>query len=362
MKIVSITWNSYIPLLLKAGEALGLDLKTYSSRTIEDKPEKLEEALKACENADIVLLYYTSGSFWDELGPRLEALKKNGEGPSPSVVCTGHDPYFWTLSSVDPEIAATSYLYFAYNGEENLRSLLNYLRYRVCGEGFLPAPPKELAWDGLFHPKTEKWFSDLDTYLDWYGPSPGKNVGILISRTAWVNRDLRVESSLIRELENRGLNVIPVFAYSLEDRELGTRAMGRVIEDYFMRDGKPIIDCLIKLTPFLIEGPQGAEKAQGGEKPGLLKTLDVPLLQPIVSSYMTVEEWESSAGLGNDIAWYVAMPEFEGAIEPLIIGGGRQLEHYVEHVPIEERCARLAARVLKLLKLREKPASEKTII
>lgn len=368
MKIVSITWNSYIPSLLKAGEALGIEIKAYSSRILEEDPQKLESVLQECEAVELVLLYYTSSTFWDEFTPGLEALMRSREiaGKSPiHVVCTGHDPYIWTQSSTNPEIAATCYLYFAYNGEENLVNLLRYLQHELFGIGTPAEPPEKLAWEGLFHPEAESWFSNRQAFLDWYKPraSSGKTVGLLVSRTAWVNRDLLVETALIRELEARGLNVVPVFAYSLQDEELGTRSMGQVIEAYFMQEGQPVIDCLIKFTPFLIESRQGVENdpLRAGKSQSLLKKLDVPLLQPIVSSYMTVEEWESSPGLGSDIAWYVAMPEFEGAIEPVILGAGRQLEHYVEHIPIEDRCGRLAARVRKLMELRAKPPSEKKI-
>lgn len=358
MKIVSITWNSYIPPLLKAGKKLGFEIEAYSSRTLEEEPEKLETLMKSCETADLALLYYTSGSFWDELNLKLETIKEKVP-----VICTGHDAYFWTKSSVNPEIAAKAYLYFTYNGEENLTNLLNYLRHEVFGEGPIAPLPKNIAWDGLFHPDAETWFSKLEDYLEWYKASPGKTVGLLVSRTAWINGDLKVENALIRELEKRGIRVIPAFAYSIQDDELGTKALGEVVEEYFMPGGTPIIDCLIKLTPFLIKGRQGkdSDPTIAGEGLDLLKKLNVPLIQPIISSYMTVEDWEKSPGLGSDIAWYIAMPEFEGAVEPLLIGAGKKLENYVEHVPIAERCFKLAARISKFIELRNKPASEKKI-
>lgn len=403
MKIVSITWNSYIPPLLKAGKKLGFEIEAYSSRTLEEEPEKLETVIKSCETADIALLYYTSGSFWDELNLKLETIKEKTP-----VVCTGHDAYLWTKSSVKPEIAAKAYLYFTYNGEENLINLLKYLRHEVFKEGSIAPPPKNIAWDGLFHPDAEVWFSNVKDYLDWYETipektnlgkvnsekttqekanseetnlenttpektnleevtpekvTPEKTVGLLVSRTAWINGDLKVENALIRKLENLGIRVIPAFAYSINDEELGTKSLGEVVEEYFMPGGTPIIDCLIKLTPFLIKGKQeiGNDSSTAGDGPDLLKKLNVPLIQPIISSYMTVEDWEKSPGLGSDIAWYIAMPEFEGAVEPLLIGGGKKLENYVEHVPIAERCSKLAARVSKLIELRKKPVSEKKI-
>jgi cobaltochelatase CobN len=101
----------------------------------------------------------------------------------------------------------------------------------------------------------------------------------------------------------------------LKDKELGTKGMKEVIQEYFIKDGKTLIDCLVKLSPFFIMSTKGStvnssDCAEQGT--GLLKELDVPLIQPIASSYMTLEEWEKSNGLSNDIGWSVALPEFEG--------------------------------------------------
>lgn len=39
---------------------------------------------------------------------------------------------------------------------------------------------------------------------------------------------------------------------------------------------------------------------------------------------MTVEEWQESMGLSTEIGWSVALPEFEGGIEPIMIGAGKK--------------------------------------
>lgn len=358
MKIVSITWNSYIPLLYRAAQKLGLEVEAFSSRTLENNPEKIDEALIACENADLVLLYHTSNAFWDELDARIEVIKKRVP-----VVCMGNDPYYWTLSSVKPDIAAKAYLYIAYNGEENIVNLLQYVRREIFGLDLAVEAPKKVAWEGLYHPDAKKDHENIEEYLRWKSPIPGKNVGILISRTTWINNDLEIENTLIRAFESRGLSVIPVFSYSLKDEELGTKGMKEVIREFFMIDGKPIIDCLVKLSPFFIMSTKESMGNSGCAEKGadLLKEIDVPVIQPIASSYMTFEEWEKSNGLTNDIGWSVALPEFEGVIEPMLIGAGRPAENYVEHAPIEERCLKLAARIEKWLTLRSKPASEKKI-
>ncbi|MBC7219815.1 MAG: cobaltochelatase subunit CobN, partial [Hadesarchaea archaeon] len=93
----------------------------------------------------------------------------------------------------------------------------------------------------------------------------------------------------------------------------------------------------------------------------LLKRLNVPVFEPIISYHMTLEEWESSIGLSNDIGWSVAMPEFEGVIEPIIIGAGGRHDEYIERAPIRERCERLAMRVRRWIELARKPVSQRRV-
>jgi len=57
---------------------------------------------------------------------------------------------------------------------------------------------------------------------------------------------------------------------------------------------------------------------------------------------MTLDEWENSIGLSNDIGWAVAMPEFEGMIEPIIISAGSKQGDFEERTPIIDRCAKLS--------------------
>lgn len=47
MKIASVMWNSYVPMVLKANEGVGFELKIFSNRTLEENPARVEEALKA---------------------------------------------------------------------------------------------------------------------------------------------------------------------------------------------------------------------------------------------------------------------------------------------------------------------------
>ena len=358
MKIVSITWNSYIPTLLEAAEERGIELEAYYSKILEENPEEAEKVLSACEHADAIFIYHVANPFWEEFYEKLEPLKTRIP-----VICVGSNPSSFTLSSVKIEIAATCFSYIIYGGKENFGNMLCYLLKEVFGAKIEVNPPVKIPWDGLYHPDAWEMFSSLRDYLNWHGPLQDKTVGLLISRTSWVNNDLEVEETLIRDFENLGLSVIPVFAYSLKDEELGSRGMNEVIEAYFMENGKTVIDALVKLSPFFIMSSKNKEDESSCAAKGveLLQKLDVPVFQPVISHYITVEQWQESQGLSTEIGWGVAMPEFEGVIEPILIGGGKNEGNYIGRTPIQERCSKLASRVLKWITLRKKPINQRKV-
>lgn len=345
-------------MLEKASEKLGFELTAYSTRTLEDEPEKIGEVLKSFDEADVILLYHTDNILWEELDTSIEEL----DGRIP-VVCLGHVPSHWELSTVKPGIIATCYSYITYNGEVNFANLLRYIGKEVLGYDLAVEPPVKVAWEGLYHPDAPYQFKNIDEYLKWLQPAGNRTVGILFSRASWVNNTLDIENILIREFEKQNLSVIPVFSYSIKDTELGSRGMNEVIGEYFIRDGKPVIDALVKLSPFFITSKanniQDVSNARSGVE--LLSGLDVPVFQPVISSYTTIDRWHESNGLSNDIGWSVAMPEFEGVIEPIIIGAGRMQDNYVERLPITERCVKLVSRVAKWMRLRNKPVSERRV-
>ena len=358
MKIVSITWNSYIPTLLEAAEERGIELEAYYSKILEENPEETEKVLSACEHADAIFIYHIANPFWEEFYERLEPLKTRIP-----VICVGSNPSSFTLSSVKLEIAATCFSYIIYGGKENFGNMLCYLLKEVFEAELEVKPPEKIPWDGLYHPDAREMFSSLREYLDWYGPLKDKTVGLLISRTSWVNNDLEIEKTLIRDFENLGLSVIPVFAYSLKDEELGSRGMNEVIEAYFMENGKTVIDALVKLSPFFIMSSKNKEDESSCAERGveLLQDLDVPVFQPVISHYVTFEQWQESQGLSTEIGWGVALPEFEGVIEPIIIGAGKNEGNYIGRAPIQERCSKLASRVLKWITLRKKPVNQRKV-
>ena len=369
IKGVAVIWNAYVPTLIQAARTCDwLDLKVYSHRALGENPEIQAQALKEMETARFILLYRTPDAFWGELEPHLQNLA--GRIP---LITTGADPSFWRQSSLSAEVVAPVYNYIIRNGVENFRRLLAYLGKAVLQLELPVLPPLDLPWEGLYHPQATDYFTSAADYLSWYrtkGLPSDTMVGLLFSRHDWVVNNLELENFLIQALEARGLGVIPVFYYSLKDEGLGTRGGDEIVRDYFLDvQGQSRVAALVKLTVFFLGGRRGttaeASAAQAGQE--LLSQLNVPLIQPLTSYYKTAAAWEADPqGLGMEVGWSLAMPEFEGVIEPLMVAAGISQEELgtdliAGRAPIPERAERLADRVARWVRLRGKPPAARKV-
>jgi cobaltochelatase CobN len=361
MKITSVMWGSYAPVLKRAAAATGIECALYPTRVLEESSEKLEESLRAMRTSDVILVYHTSDLFWERMDKELAIIRQ-----TVPVISLGPDPSFWGQSTVSPSIVTTCHRYITNNGDENFKNLLLYIKKELFKEDIPVAPPADVPWEGIYHPDASSVFSDVDEYLSWYVERMPKapRVGLIFSRTSWAADNVALEDMVIRSLEAEGLNVIPVFTYAIRDDALGARGMAEVIADYLLREGVPVVDALVKLIPFLVGTTREGNSAMTAAASGvdLLKKFDVPVFSPVISMYMSLEQWRESEGLSMDVGWAVSMPEFEGVIEPLFIGTSRSTpDGGKTREAVPDRCAKLAARVKKWVTLAQKPVKERKV-
>ncbi|KAF0180203.1 MAG: Mg chelatase cobalamin biosynthesis protein CobN [Nitrospirae bacterium] len=364
MKIFTIMWSNYLPLVKEAADELRLSLISFSTKQLTTTPALIDEAKARLREADCILLYRTNDTFWDEIEPELHEL--HGRIP---VVVVGSDPSFWVLSTVAPELIATAYRYLLYNGQNNIRNMMRFLVHQLFDRSVVFSEPQELPWQGIFHPGHEAVFSDTESFLAWYSaylPNPPVlYVGMLYSRSAWATRNIEIEQSLTDALEARGLGVIPVFLYPLKDPGIGNLSGVEVVERFLVRDGKSLVGGVIKLTSFFLGNSRGEIKASDAPSGvSIMKQLNVPLFCPVISYYKNAEQWlHDPNGLGQQVAWSIAMPEFEGVIEPMVIGASRGIsdpeQEAYESIP--DRISCLADRVQQWLALRGKPNRGKRV-
>jgi cobaltochelatase CobN len=219
--------------------------------------------------------------------------------------------------------------------------MLRYIAREAGGLDIDAKEPKPVPWEGLYHPEAPvSHFPTVDEYLEWYNSAISNQqlaisnrgvVGILFTRHQWVNENLEVEDALIRELERLGLDVIPVFSYSVKDEERGCKGSGEAVCETFLRpDGTSRIDIMVKLQNFPLQssrekGHDNKEISTAGIE--ILKKIGVPVISPVTSYYKTIDEWENEMdGIGSSVGWSMAMPEFEGVIEPFIVGAANAVK------------------------------------
>lgn len=369
MNIGSIMWGSYIPPLAQASKELSwLELNLRSMRDLEDITAREAFLAYLRQEADVLLLFPSTNEVWDELAPHIEEIRK-----VVPTVAFGHDPSVWTYSTVHPEIAATVHRYLTIGGTENSKNALKYIAREVLGLEVEADPPEEVPWQGIYYPGTASCFSSLEEFYQWrqnYRPD-WPSVGILFYRSQWVNGNNEVVDALVQEFAGLGINGIPVFSHGWRENELGAKGNDAVFRHFFFRDGKPVIDALVNLQSFfLVTIPEGSERGKPAAGNELLKKLDIPVFNALLTYSKTEEEWRTDTyGLaGPSLVMSVAMPEFNGVIEPVVVGctarsgdetTGVTVERYR---PVHQRIQYLARRVQKWINLRRKQKSERKVV
>jgi len=263
-----------------------------------------------------------------------------------------------SIGNLPPDEIKRAIEYHLYGGRKNIEQFFLWL-----GElaGKLPAgishPPQKIPWAGIYHPKSESIWTDLEEYFRWYGKRRPL-IGLLFPRIFWIEDNLGSFNAIIEEIEKRGGGVIPVFS----DGWFGQIKNDDVIRKFFMHNEKPVIDILISYSAFFLKS-QRQEVSIDQEPTDILKELDVPVLKMIHAAAQTEEEWrESPEGLNlPQVIISITLPEFDGLIEPILVGTLEDKSDFSPLKPIPEQVEYLVERVFKWVELKQKSNSEKKV-
>ncbi len=252
--------------------------------------------------------------------------------------------------------------YWLAGSDENVANLVASLinRYadgpRKALRGKLKvADPVEYPEVGVYHPRMKSPIAERIEAL----PAPAKHhakVGVIVMRSYLLAGNTAHYDGVIAALESRGLAVVPVFASGLDARP--------AIERFFVRDGRPTIDALVSLTGFSLVGGPAYNDARAAEE--ILASLDVPYLAAHPLEFQTLEQWSASERglMPVEATIMVAIPELDGATSPMVFGGRSSSRGPDDHRDMcvdENRAATLAARVDKLVKLRQRDKKDRKI-
>lgn len=220
---------------------------------------------------------------------------------------------------------------------------------------------------GIWHPLSMKMFEDIKEYLAWYNTRTDISddlkdplapcVGLILQRTHLVTGDDAHYVAMVQEFESMGARVIPVFAGALD--------FSKPVDAYFLdRSVKgvepvPIVDIAVSLTGFaLVGGPARQDHPKAIET---LKRLNRPYMCALPLVFQTTQEWEDSdLGLHPiQVALQIAIPELDGAIEPIILSGRDGVTG--KAIALQDRIEAITQRALKWATLRKKPKLNKKV-
>ncbi len=205
-------------------------------------------------------------------------------------------------------------------------------------------------------------FEDLKEYLNWTASRndlsekarKGPVIGLVLQRSHIVTGDEAHYVAVIQELEYRGATVIPVFCGGLDF----TKPVNAFFKDPLNPDF-PLVDAVVSLTGFaLVGGPARQDHPKAIE---VLKGLNRPYMVALPLVFQTTQEWEESdLGLHPvQVALQIAIPELDGAIEPIVLSG-RDDATGKAHT-LQDRVEAIAERAIRWASLRMKPRAEKKL-
>ncbi len=216
---------------------------------------------------------------------------------------------------------------------------------------------------GIWHPLSMTMFEDVREYLNWYNSRKDISkdlkdplapcIGLVLQRTHLVTGDDAHYVAMVQELEAMGARVIPVFAGGLD--------FSKPVDAYFYEPTtkKALVDGVVSLTGFaLVGGPARQDHPKAIEA---LKRLNRPYMVALPLVFQTTEEWlDSDLGLHPiQVALQIAIPELDGAIEPIILSGRDGTTG--KAIALQDRIEAVAQRAFKWANLRRKPKLTKKV-
>ena len=348
-KIVAILWHNSanrMRTLRQEVEKIA-DVRIFSAGSLGDGEEDLQDLYTAIDQADLLLLNETaSDPVWKEINEYI----RNCEKP---MIYVGGEAATHVKNLEQAQWTAVCNSYFTYGGNANTLNMLRWICAEVLGEAIAYEEVERIPWDAIFAPDGTLYDAPERYFADHPRREKG-TIALVVSRSAWVSGDMQVENALIREILAAGFSVLPIYTYAMADKTIGAYGVEAALERFcFLADGTPCVDGMIRLAGLFNHGASSA----------VMEKLGIPVIKPICSYSMTVEEWEKNPdGTIADVAWSIALPELDGVIEPMFIGAQERQGEAEHRVPVESRVKKLVRRLAKWVNLKKKDNKDKKVV
>nr|WP_319506855.1 cobaltochelatase subunit CobN [uncultured Methanolobus sp.] len=240
---------------------------------------------------------------------------------------------------------------------ENIKRLISYIDITFCAGPGSIQNAIDIPDDGIYHPDSGDVFVDIDSYIEWYSDINGshhiynpENITIALSffDSKTGAKGNRVIDDTVRELESRGVNVIPAFRPSIlyENTPDIFKYNNEWLPDAFIDFGHGVwvIPVLNKNTTYLQEA-------------------NVPVINAMMYQN-SLEEWEeSTTGRTYDYQYQIPIMEIGGHIESIVVSAKTIDENYNVEVDttIPEQLNWMINRTLNWVDLQKKEEAAKKV-
>ncbi|MEM8837712.1 MAG: cobaltochelatase subunit CobN [Pseudomonadota bacterium] len=309
---------------------------------------------KTCASSSLIVARLLGGrGYWSYLIDELSALCR-ARGIELALLPGDDkpDPDLANLSTLDKNAYQDLWAYLREGGPANARGFLKRAAAIAGLSEEDPVPPRPLLKSGLYYPGI-----DHPTLADIRGEwSPsGAPVMITFYRALLEGGNTGPVDALIKALNDKGVNALPVFVPSLKDET-----------------AKGVIDQLIAETkPSLVLNSTGfaASAYDGSGEVNPFRSADCPVLQVVLAGTGRAAHEEDAQGLAaRDLAMHVVLPELDGRIfsRAIAFKSDGERDHATEadiqrYQPDSERVNYVAELATRWIRIRETPPAQRKI-
>ncbi len=357
-KVLTLLWASHGPILRRIKDKLNVELDIADESKLESDND-VDELVRRVRSADVAVIYRHNTEFMNRFDAAMAPYRDECK-----IVSMANDLSMWGLTTVDHEDAVQCFMYMQASGDENFIRMFDFVDKKILGSPGDPLPPLEIPYEAVVDLDEDKIYNTTAEYLEATRPDMSRPfVGIIASRPSFMMDKFNVERQFARELREVGLNPILIYCMFSKRSDLGTRSHIECIRDFFFDGDRRIVNAIVKFSTAFIGNSKYDKEPDKDDN--ILKEMNIPIYQPIMTARMSVEEWRESHGLTTDITWQVAFPEFEGIIGPFVIGsdvGETKDQEDRMKTAIPERVRRVAERIANDISLQRIPNSKKKVL
>ena len=338
----------------------GIDLLVRSGSDLSG-PAAVSEFVEALRERDVVV-FWLHGS--ESRLPDFEAVREQLLAADvPVVVARSGSADGGADSTVPKEIQAQVQAYLDHGGVLNVANLARFLADEFGAGEWPHDEPVDLPGTGVYHPDHPG--ASVEDLLETFDPDR-PTVGVWFYETHWTFENTRYVDALVRALEAQGVDAFPVF--TTPTGEPDERDAEWVARNWFAGRVDAVLSTFMYSLTMDERGRSASEPTDPAAE-GFLSTLDVPVVQAMVSMRPRAAYHADDAGLPPfELALSVALPELDGVVVSHPISGKERAAEAggdgtapLRHQPIEDRVEHAAGLVANWARLGRAAATEKRV-